>query len=182
LSNNIVPVDCLAAAAGRDVDFAPLVARYTTLWSMPSLAQTTSIQFSSRLRRSWGRTNLQRRSITLAAELEQDRSLLEVVLCHELAHLAAYELAGRSERPHGPTWQRLVREAGQEPVVQLIDAQAAPPTSSRPTAPRRFLHRCLVCDFSRSSRKPIPAWRCADCVAAGLDGRLSMTEERSTTE
>jgi predicted SprT family Zn-dependent metalloprotease len=168
------------------LDLAPSIARFATLWSMPLLAQTTSIRFSSRLRRTWGRTNLQRRSITLAAELEQDPSLLESVLCHELAHLAAYDLVGRAERAHGPTWQRLVREAGQHPVVRLRDvqtvvglreAQAAAP-GARPAAPRRFLHRCLVCDFSRSARKPMPAWRCSDCVAAGLDGALSITEER----
>jgi predicted SprT family Zn-dependent metalloprotease len=178
LSNNNVLVDCMAAAAGRDVDFAPLVARYTTLWSMPSLAQTTSIQFSSRLRRSWGRTNLDRRTITLAAELEQDPSLLESVLCHELAHIAAHELVGRSERPHGPTWQRLVREAGQQPVIRLRVTNPAQP-SVRPAARVRFLHRCLVCDFSRMAGKPMTAWRCADCVAAGLDGALTITKEES---
>ena len=36
-------------------------------------------------------------------------------------------------------------------------------------------HWCPVCQSSRQARRPVKAWRCAACVAAGLDGRLEIT-------
>lgn len=150
--------------------------RFGRVWSFPTLAESVSIRFSSRLTRTWARTDLETNSITLARELTDDHERLVDVLCHELAHVVAWLRVGRSEGPHGPTWRRLVLDAGREPVLRLPDRDAVPTTDK--SATRRFLHRCPICDFSRTARRPTPAWRCADCVAAGLSGELIITESR----
>lgn len=154
----------------------PQVERFAAVWSLPTLAQTVSVRYSARLSRSWGRTNLDRHTISLAPELKNNAELLDAVLCHELAHIAAYILVGHSERPHGPTWQRLVADAGHRSAARLADDTIAP--SSRHAESRRYLHRCPICDFSRRARKPMPSWRCSDCVVSGLDGVLIIEENR----
>ena len=153
------------------------IARYAELWALPNLCETVSMRFSARLSKSWARTNLGTRTITLAVTLRSDPARLEEVLCHELAHIVAYDWIGRREGPHGPTWKELVRIGGFEPRLRLAYGDDAPRAIVR--RPSRFLHRCPVCDFSRVAARPIRAWRCADCVAAGLGGLLVITEKRA---
>ena len=94
--------------------------RWLHLWSTPDLATRTTIEWSPRLTRSLGRCYPERRLIRLAAFLEEsENALLEEVLCHELAHLAARELHGRHIRPHGSEWKALMRAAGFEPKTRL---------------------------------------------------------------
>ena len=155
--------------------------RFGRLWSYPALSRTVSTRFSARLTKAWARVNLDSRTITLASSLKEDPVRLEQVLCHELAHIVAYVLVGRSEGPHGPTWRRLVQEAGHVAVVRLPEtAQVKAGLRSGASNPVQwFLHHCPVCDFSRTARKPMKEWRCADCVSAGLDGCLIVTARRS---
>lgn len=152
------------------------IERYARLWKCPELEEVVSLRFSARLKKTWARTNLSTNTITLASELKVDRDRLDNVLCHELAHVVSHERVGRAEGPHGPTWRRLVLDAGGDPSVRLADRHAT--TTNANGVPRRFLHRCPVCDFSRIARRPIPGWRCADCVAAGLSGELIVTEQQ----
>ena len=141
---------------------------------MPDLAASVSVRFSSRLTRSLGRADAATGRIALAAFLAEDPALLDAALCHELAHLAAFRLVGTAERPHGPTWQRLVRQAGHVPTLRLSISQGD--VGSRlATVAVRFVHSCPVCHFTRTAARRMPAWRCADCAAAGLDGRLEIT-------
>lgn len=153
------------------------IARYAELWSRPNLCEMVSMRFSARLSKSWARTNLETRTITLAVTLRGDLARLEEVLCHELAHIVAYDSIGCREGPHGRTWKELVLIGGFEPRLRLAHGDDAPRTIVR--RPSRFLHRCPVCDFSRVAARPIRAWRCADCVAAGLGGNLVITEKRA---
>ena len=155
------------------------IERYARLWNFPELEEVVSLRFSARLKKTWARTNLSTNTITLSSELKDDRERLNDVLCHELAHVVSHERVGRAEGPHGPTWRRLVLGAGGDPSVRLADRNA--PSTKATAVPRRFLHRCPVCDFSRIARRPIPAWRCADCVAAGLSGELIVTEQTRPT-
>jgi predicted SprT family Zn-dependent metalloprotease len=91
-----------------------------------------------------------------------------------MAHLATRELHGRSVRPHGPEWKALMTSAGFEPRTRLPS-----PTGAAPPGKRRaryvYLHRCPVCQLSRTARRLMGRWRCAACVASGLEGRLSIT-------
>jgi predicted SprT family Zn-dependent metalloprotease len=150
------------------------VGELARLWSMPDLAASVSVRFSNRLTRSLGRADANTGRIALAASIAEDPALLDAVLCHELAHLAAFRLVGGSERPHGQTWQRLVRQAGHAPTLRL--AIGRHDVDSRPgREDRRFVHSCPVCNFTRTAARRMPTWRCADCAAAGLDGRLEIT-------
>ena len=149
--------------------------RLSSVWSTPGLPASISIVFSSRLRKALGRADVCQRRVTLAAHLNGAGALLEEVLCHELAHIVAFDLVGKAERVHGPTWQRLVRMAGFAPSRRL---QCSPRQGSdlSQKRSRKYLHRCQVCGFARVAARRMPAWRCADCVGAGLDGRLDLTE------
>jgi len=150
------------------------IAQLADLWSIPDLAATVEVRFSRRLTRSLGRADAVTGRIALAAFLEHEPTLCDAALCHELAHLAAFRLVGSRERPHGPTWQRLVHVAGYEPIGATDLAERAPRQR------QRFTHVCPVCQFTRTAARPMPAWRCADCVAAGLDGRLEITPAGQT--
>jgi predicted SprT family Zn-dependent metalloprotease len=102
-------------------------------------------------------------------------AMLFEVLCHESAHLAARDLYGRRCQPHGPEWVALVRAAGFEPRRRIPWAAPSPPPQRLAARRRRYIHRCPVCQLQRIAWRPIRAWRCAACVAAGLPGRLEIS-------
>lgn len=132
------------------------------------------VKISSRLRTSMGRADLARGRVSVAVSATKDRRLFREVLRHELAHVAASRLGAKGEGHHGPTWRGLLLAIGAAPRVRipLPGVQRRPPT-------RLFRHECSVCDFARIAKRRVPAWRCADCVAAGLAGRLTITEVSS---
>jgi len=102
------------------VDLGIPIAHWATTWERPGLEQRLYISFSSRMTRSLGRCHPERGVIRLASWLrEAPAGLLAEVLCHEVAHVATYELHGRACRPHGVEWQALMRAAGFEPRVRL---------------------------------------------------------------
>ena len=154
------------------------VGELARLWSMPDLAASVSVRFSNRLTRSLGRADANKGRIALAASIAEDPTLLDAALCHELAHLAAFRLVGASERPHGPTWQRLVRQAGHAPTLRIAIGQHDVDSRVGREA-CRFVHSCPVCNFTRTAARRMPTWRCADCAAVGLDGRLEITPVES---
>jgi hypothetical protein len=51
-------------------------------------------------------------------------------------------------------------------------------SGTRPLTPRplgyRFEHRCPVCQSVRLARRRMTAWRCAECVEAGLNGVIDI--------
>jgi predicted SprT family Zn-dependent metalloprotease len=59
------------------------------------------------------------------------KGILEEVLCHELAHVAVYRLHGRSVRPHGPEWKRLVRQVGFGAATHVQGDRRVWPSSMR---------------------------------------------------
>ena len=101
--------------------------------------------------------------------------LLPEVLCHEAAHVAVYEIFGSSCRPHGPEWAELVRKAGFLPRLRIGVSTEESKDRKNETKNRSYEHRCPVCQFVRYARHPNRRWRCADCCAAGLDGKLLIT-------
>ena len=157
------------------------VHRWLGLWNTPGLAARATIEYSSRLTRSLGRCYPERRLIRLAGFLETgldegESTLLEEVLCHELAHLAARELHGLHIRPHGPEWKALMRAAGFEPRIRLpLPASAPNPRPRRRRQRYLYLHRCPICQLSKTAKRAVRQWRCAACLGAGLDGTLDIT-------
>jgi predicted SprT family Zn-dependent metalloprotease len=137
-------------------------------WGVSSLTGDIRSEFSNRLSTSLGMSYPERGLIRLNRSLlKEDQHLLAVVLCHELAHVVIYRRHGRSVRPHGPEWQALMRAVGFEPLVHLDNGRRA---LRGPT--RRYYHTCPVCHSGRMAGRPMPRWRCSQCVAQGLDGVL----------
>ncbi len=163
---------------------ADYVASLGTRWSVQTIADRVEIQFSHRLRSSLGRCVPSRRIVRLNRCLLNARpALVEEVLCHELAHVVTFERHGRHCRPHGREWEALMRAAGFEPRVRARlshDLQAALRTARRPDG--LYEHRCPVCQATRLARRPVPQWRCAACVAAGLEGWLVIAKRTRRTQ
>lgn len=163
-------------------DLVTSIVLWTRRWRARGLANRLVIEYSSRLRQSLARSLPSRHVIRLNPVLQRPQNvpLLPEVLCHEAAHVAVFELHGPRCRPHGPEWSRLVTMAGFTPTSRLaIDAE--PRKKDAPSSPAsRYVHRCPVCQMVRYARRPVPAWRCADCVAAGLDGHLLITRHPAT--
>lgn len=150
--------------------------RWLDRWGTPSLASTLRVEFSPRLRRSFGRCYLEQRVIRLAVSLGDTQSwLLDEILCHEAAHAAVHELHGNRAAPHGEEWEELMRMAGFEPRVRIPVAVHTP---VRDAARRVFyVHRCPVCERSRRATRPMQQWRCRDCLATRSRGRLVIRRE-----
>ncbi len=163
---------------------ADYVAALGARWSVPAIANRVEVQFSQRLRSSLGRCVPSRGIVRLnRCLLRAQPALLEEVLCHELAHIAVFERNGHACRPHGPEWAALMRAAGFEPRVRARlshDLQAS--VGATRTARRLYEHRCPVCQAKRLARRPVPQWRCAACVAAGLEGKLVISRRRGRAE
>jgi SprT protein len=148
------------------------------LWSVPHLMGKVTVRVNPRLKVTLARAKLERLEIHIHAELAVGApDELREALCHEAAHLAAYELHGPHIRPHGPEWAALMRVADHDPRVRIRCGTKTSPTTARREA-FMYEHRCPVCQFVRYSRRPVQAWRCRECRDAGLDGRLVISSHR----
>jgi predicted SprT family Zn-dependent metalloprotease len=121
--------------------------------------------------------------------LGSDKTLREVVT-HEAAHAATRDGA-EHHPPHGPEWRALMARAGYPEAKGARwrchkEAAGSPRRKPQPTpkaAPKTvYDHWCPVCQSSRVGRRPVKAWRCAACVAAGLDGSLEITRRTRRSE
>jgi predicted SprT family Zn-dependent metalloprotease len=148
--------------------------RWFLLWGLVGFEQSAVICFSSRMSRAFGRCFVQQRRISISTRLKQmPLSILEEVLCHESAHLAAFELFGDRCQPHGHEWAQLVRSAGFEPHRRvMLDQGAISALNSK--ASYVYVHLCPVCQMQRLARRVVRTWRCASCRALGLDGLLEI--------
>jgi SprT protein len=166
---------------GRASALAPHAAAQLTawaaLWGLPGLEGRVTIRVSRRLTASLGRATPARRSIRLAAALAAGPpGFLAEVMCHELAHIAAWEMHGDGIRPHGREWKELVRRAGFRPTTRLTPPPGLLLPKPRRRRRRRYVydHRCERCGWSRVARAVVRRWRCAPCADAGRDGKLAI--------
>jgi len=154
----------------RLADLRKTARSLSRLWGVPRLAAGVTIEFSSRLSRSFGRSLPSRKIVRLNTDLASGRpALLREVFCHELAHVAAFELEGRGAHHHSPTWAALVVKAGYRPTTSLHVPHLRP--APKP-ARSRFEHTCPVCHSRRIAGRPVRRWRCARCVEVGLAGQF----------
>jgi predicted SprT family Zn-dependent metalloprotease len=161
-----------------------ILRRLGALWEAPELVDIP-VALNPRLSRTLGRLVGRPWHIELGPRaLVSSTRLLEVVT-HEGAHAVLAMKAGRTHpAPHGPEWRELMAIAG------YADASAAhwrchspagqSPQQKQPPKPKpqpaiTYDHWCPVCQSSRQARRPVKAWRCAACVAVGLDGTLEIT-------
>ncbi|MBK7521696.1 MAG: SprT-like domain-containing protein [Gammaproteobacteria bacterium] len=148
--------------------------RWLDVWGVPARLRRVRIEFSSRLTSSLGMSYPERGLIRLNISLlNEDACLFDAALCHELAHLVIFHRHGSSVSPHGREWQALMSAAGFEPKVRLGIAQHETGRTAR-----RYHHICPVCHASRIASRPMPRWRCSQCVAQGLEGVLSIRDKK----
>lgn len=123
----VAPIDKLLWA-----DIHRALEDWCHLWGVEELGPEISVEFSSRMTRSLGRCYPERKLIRIAQFVrEESDALVQEVLCHEAAHVAAHHLYGSSIRPHGPEWKELMQRAGFPPSVRYNRvALFAPPTRS----------------------------------------------------
>ncbi|MGH7503415.1 MAG: hypothetical protein ACREL7_16935, partial [Longimicrobiales bacterium] len=104
-------------------------------------------------------------------------------------HVAVHQLYGSRVSPHGAEWTRLVEAAGHAARIRTSDDANGTRSPGRTAKVKRgitsvrYEHRCPVCQSMRFARRPVTAWRCAECRDAGLDGAMVITrlEARSGT-
>ena len=97
------------------------IRRWAELWGVQEPLAAVQFEWSARMQRSLGRSYPKRSLIRLNPHLilDSNRSLFREALCHELAHIAAYQLYGRVISIHGPEWRDLLRQAGFEPRTKV---------------------------------------------------------------
>ncbi len=95
---------------------------------------------------------------------------LREIITHEAAHVVVWDRSGRAVRPHGQEWSALMRAAGSEPRATLV--RCGYRIGSRDNV--RIRHFCSVCHFSRFAKRRMPRWRCPECRAIGLEGKLEV--------
>jgi len=151
------------------------MAAWAGIWGLPDLADTITIEFSPRIRRSLGRCDPRRGIIRLNPALRDGaKDLLLSTLCHEAAHAAAYRIHGARIRPHGREWASLMTAAGFKPRARMRTDQLPDVLRRRAEPKTLYLHRCGVCQAQRTARRPFRRWACRRCVDAGLSGRLEI--------
>jgi predicted SprT family Zn-dependent metalloprotease len=146
---------------------------WSRIWGVADLGASVQVELSHRMRSALGGFHPEQRLIRIAdVLLEAPPGLLREVLCHEAAHAAIHELHADRTRSHGREWRHLMRLAGLEPRVRIPARELG--LAAQRAARKRWLweHRCPVCRARRLAGRPVRAWRCAACCAAGGDGRL----------
>lgn len=150
-----------------------LIEKFSVAWATPQLAERVDISFSARFRSSLGNCRPTKGEIRLSsALLDSPQAVFEEVLCHELAHMAAFMLYGPAAKPHGREWKDLMQQAGYAPRVRMPRSLVPHLPKKPPKRRPRWVHRCPICQNSRVGNRPVFEWRCAQCAEAGLAGHL----------
>ena len=164
-----------------------LIVELARTWKVPREALAVRFVVNSRLRRAVARYLRDARVIELGPRFFEESPRHEEILCHELAHVAVDFVHGTRAKAHGPEWRRFVEAAGYRPAAQVAFDPRAPRVASGKDAksPRSspgpvYVHRCPICQMVRRAKRPVPQWRCAACVAAGLPGILQITRMSET--
>ena len=154
---------------------------WSEIWKHPGLEDTISIVVSKRLYRSLARVQLHKRIIRLSYPVSLSNELaLREILCHEVAHIVAFDRNGPKISPHGEQWAELMRAAGYEARVRInpVDIGIKMPKITKKIHFRKlykYEHRCPVCHLRKTAGRPVRQWRCMACLDAGLSGELEIT-------
>jgi predicted SprT family Zn-dependent metalloprotease len=179
---NRAPAEALRPTEARSV--GRILRGLGALWAAPALARV-GVVLNPRLTRTLGRLVPRQHRIELSRQAFRSSRSLRQVVTHEGAHAALATGGGPPpQRPHGPEWRALMLLAGYPHARgahwrcrTTVGDTKHPASQARPAGPPAALydHWCPVCQSSRLGRRPVKAWRCASCTAAGLDGKLEIT-------
>ncbi len=166
-----------------------ILRRLGALWESRALAGIDVVP-NARLTRTLGRLVSRPWRIELGPKTLVSDKILREVVTHEAAHAATRDGA-EHQAPHGAQWRALMARAGYPKAKGARwrchkNATGSPRRKHHPkpkdAAPILYDHWCPVCQSSRVGRRPVKAWRCAACVAAGLDGRLEITRRTARSD
>lgn len=144
---------------------------WARLWGQPSIARL-SVSENSRLRSTLARWRVGSHLIEVSHRVRRYGHLTPAeIACHEAAHVVVWERHGRSARPHGPEWAALMKAAGFEPKATAIRCGER---ARRARTGAIFRHFCPVCHFSKRAKRIMQRWRCPECRAIGLEGKLKV--------
>jgi predicted SprT family Zn-dependent metalloprotease len=171
--------DLLPAASRRRAN--DLLRQLALLWRRPAVARL-QVVVNPDLRRTLGRFSQRTGQIELSPRVLSPGAMKDI-LVHEAAHAALAFGTTMRGRPHGAEWRQLMALAGSADAraarwcrrTKYDTASQSNRTQLRAGTSFRYDHWCPVCQASRTARRPVRAWRCAACVAAGLAGRLEIT-------
>ncbi len=115
------------------------VRRWCRRWGDESLAHTTPVFISTKMRRTLGCATRTRPLVRVHAALvaPECHALLREVLCHEFAHLFVFASVGRNARPHGREWRALMLSEGFAPRATIPWSELPPAISDLTVRPRR---------------------------------------------
>ena len=141
------------------------------------LVRDFRLHWNPRMRTTAGRATWPDGLVELNPALQDFGAVeLERTLLHELAHLVAYERAGRRRiRPHGEEWQQACADLG-------IPGESASHRLALPGVRARWLYTCPHCASShhrvRRRRRPSACWPCCRTHSGGeYDDRFRFLEE-----
>ena len=168
----------MSARLKTQSSFSRAIAKWAGLWKTPRLPQLVTISYSSRLRRSLGRTRPVSATVTLNSQLAAaPRAVVLEVLCHELAHIAAHQLYGCGISPHGPEWRTLVQSAGYTPSVALTCSWVTPSPRNAPSTTSRERYQCPVCRTEYFSKRRGSRLVCTLCLGAGRTTPITLVPQ-----
>ena len=142
-------------------------------WSLPSLRREITFTLNTRLRTCIARYRRDQNRIEVGRAFVSDSRIRREALAHELAHAAVAAQHGDKVKAHGSEWCAYMRQLGLEPRRRADRPHRAPETRIKPST-SRYQHRCLVCQMTRYSAKPVHGWYCRTCHMAGLSGELEI--------
>jgi SprT protein len=165
-------VDCRRAAADRHMKIGRAqLASLAIVWKHPHVSRL-GVRVNPNLRSTVARWMPSNNVLEISATAKsKSKRAFQEVICHEAAHMVVWDRAGRRTRPHGPEWAALMRAAGFEPRATLVRCGRRRGSSNT----RRIRHFCPVCHFSKIAKRRMPRWRCPECQAIGLEGKLKMS-------
>ena len=176
----------LPAAAHRLA--AQLLRRLAVLWRQPAVARVRVVVHPG-LRRTLGRYSLRTRRIELSPAVLSPKSPDRRPDPRSRARGPRHrdrDQASPPPRPgmataHGPGRPARCPSHPLVPPREARSSHSPKPQQPQPKPPTTYDHWCPVCQATRPAKKPVRAWRCAACVAAGLQGRLEITPRAPRT-
>lgn len=175
-----MPISCDLQAALGDAAAKSLLGAadaWSRTWGVPALLERVKIEKNARLRTTIARYRIDTDSIELGPRFFRLRSRRLEILAHELAHAAVRCVYGPGRRVHGQEWKNFVKASGFMPTPYLRSERPGSLLAARRSEGSRiFVHRCPVCQMTRSARRAVHRWKCASCVRAGLSGKLEIDE------
>jgi SprT protein len=163
-----------------DADLTAWCRQTATEFGLPELAKQVAVIWNPRMRTTAGRAWWPLRMIELNPKIDLlDPQQTARTLRHELAHLIAYERAGRRKiEPHGIEWRKACAELG-IPGEAVYHHLPLP----RRTQMIRFHYVCPQC-FTETKRvrkikRPLACYACCKNFSGGqYDARFRLVEKR----